>query len=248
MHASSKNNRRDECGSYKSAMEVSAVQSNEKIPFNISRALKVIERATATYPKAALFELAEAGYDSAFEQLVACVISIRTLDETTLIVSQRLFERVRTPQAIAQLEISELANLLKPATFYRQKAVTISNIARITAGLYGGKLPCSPEKLLALPGVGPKCANLVLGIACGQSFIGVDIHVHRVTNRWGYVRASTPEKTMGELEKKLPRRFRVEINRLLVPFGKHICTGSRPKCSTCPVLKMCRQVGVTSHR
>jgi endonuclease-3 len=88
----------------------------------------------------------------------------------------------------------------------------------------------------------------VLGIACGQPFISVDIHVHRVTNRWGYVGASTPEKTMVALGVKLPEKYWVDINRLLVPFGKHICTGVRPKCSTCPVLEMCQQVGVTEYR
>jgi endonuclease-3 len=97
-------------------------------------------------------------------------------------------------------------------------------------------------------GIGPKCANLAMGVACGEAVISVDIHVHRVTNRWGYVRATTPEKTMVALEQILPERYRVEINRLLVPFGKHICTGVSPKCSTCPVLEMCQQVGVTSHR
>jgi endonuclease-3 len=101
--------------------------------------------------------------------------------------------------------------------------------------------------LLSLKGVGPKCANLTLGIACDEPCIGVDVHVHRVTNRWGYVSAKTPEKTMEQLHAKLPRHYRVEINALLVPFGKHICTGDRPKCSSCPLLSMCRQVGVTSH-
>ena len=102
--------------------------------------------------------------------------------------------------------------------------------------------------MLSFEGVGPKCANLVLGIACGQPFIGVDIHVHRVTNRWGYVASPTPEKTMQALTEKLPRRYWIEINRLLVPFGKHICTGKLPRCSTCPVLDMCQQVGVEANR
>jgi endonuclease-3 len=113
---------------------------------------------------------------------------------------------------------------------------------------HGGVVPCDQEVLLSFKGIGPKCANLVLGIACGEPFIGVDVHVHRVTNRWGYVRATTPEKTMVALQKTLPRRWWVEINALLVPFGKHVCTGVAPKCSTCPVLAMCAQVGVTSHR
>ncbi len=90
--------------------------------------------------------------------------------------------------------------------------------------------------------------NLAAGIACGQTMIGVDIHVHRVTNRWGYVQTTTPEKTMLALQERLPRDYWLEINALLVPFGKHICTGARPHCSTCPLLSMCRQVGVTSPR
>ena len=113
---------------------------------------------------------------------------------------------------------------------------------------YDGNLPCDSEILLSFPGVGPKCAHLVLGIACGQPSISVDIHVHRVTNRWGYVKASTPEKTMTALEAKLPREHWIDINRLLVPFGKHICTGERPRCSTCPVLDMCQQVGVEARQ
>jgi endonuclease-3 len=102
--------------------------------------------------------------------------------------------------------------------------------------------------LLSFQGVGPKCANLTLGIACNLPLIGVDIHVHRVTNRWGYVQAPTPEKTMVALQEKLPQPYWIEINALLVPFGKHICTGVAPKCSTCPLLEMCQQVGVTSRR
>ena len=96
--------------------------------------------------------------------------------------------------------------------------------------------------------MGPKCANLALGIACGQARISVDVHVHRIVNRWGYVATRTPEQSTEALGAKLPERYHVEINALLVPFGKHVCTGAAPRCSTCPVLAMCRQVGVTSHR
>jgi len=102
--------------------------------------------------------------------------------------------------------------------------------------------------LTSFKGVGPKCANLTMGVVCGAERISVDIHVHRVTNRWGYVATASPEATMRALEQKLPREYWIEINRLLVPFGKHICTGVRPRCSTCPVLEYCRQVGVTTHR
>ncbi len=101
---------------------------------------------------------------------------------------------------------------------------------------------------MSFDGVGIKCANLTLGIACGQKKISVDVHVHRVTNRWGYVQAKSPEKTTKALMNVLPEKYWIEINRLLVPFGKHICTGLLPSCSTCVVLDMCRQVGVEKHR
>jgi endonuclease III len=147
-----------------------------------------------------------------------------------------------------ELATDEIDTLIRACTFHGAKAPQIHAIARRAVEEYGGELPCDPDVLMSLPGVGPKCANLVLGIACGQPHIGVDIHVHRVTNRWGYVQAATPEQTMAALEQVLPQAFWVEINRLLVPFGKHICTGTLPRCSTCPVLEMCRQVGVTASR
>ena len=220
----------------------------EKKPFDIGTALRRIRKAVKPYPKAALFELAENGFTTTFEQLVACIISIRTYDEVTLPVSRKLFARARTPAEISKLTYEELDALISPSTFHERKASQILAIARRALDDYGGEIPCDPEILMSFSGVGPKCAHLVLGIACGEPFISVDVHVHRVTNRWGYVKTSTPEKTMQALSEKLPRRYWIEINRLLVPFGKHICTGSLPHCSTCPVLDMCQQVGVKAHR
>ncbi len=225
-----------------------AHQSKQKRPFQIGVALRRIRTAVRPYAKAALFELAEEGHTSVFEILIACIVSIRTRDEQTLPIARRLFAKARTPAEVAALSIAELDALIYPSTFHLAKAGTIHAIAEQTLSEHGGELPCEPEALLALKGVGPKCAHLALGIACGRPFIGVDIHVHRVTNRWGYVTASTPEKTMAALQEKLPQRYWVEINKLLVPFGKHLCTGTAPKCSTCPVLEMCRQIGVTQHR
>jgi endonuclease-3 len=219
-----------------------------KRPFNIQVAVRRVREAVKPYPKAALFELAAEGHDSAFEILAACIISIRTLDETTLPTARRLFAVARTPAQVAGLTVPQLDELIAPCVYHEAKAPTIHQIARRAVAEYGGAVPCDPEVLLSFKGVGPKCANLVLGIACGRPFIGVDIHVHQVTNRWGYVEARTPEKTMLALQEKLPRRYWVEINALLVPFGKHVCTGVRPRCSTCPLLDMCRQVGVTTHR
>lgn len=220
----------------------------EKLPFDISIALARIEDAVRPWPKAALFQLFEEGFTSTFEQLLACIISIRTYDEVTLPVSRKLFARARTPAAIGKLSWEELDGLISPSTFHERKANQILAIARQVEEQFGDTLPGDRDVLLSFAGVGPKCANLVLGVACGTPVISVDIHVHRVTGRWGYVKASTPEKTLVALETRLPERYWIDINRLLVPFGKHICTGSRPKCSTCPVLDMCQQVGVVEHR
>jgi endonuclease III len=219
-----------------------------KEPFDIDVAMERIAAAVRPFPKAAMFELAERGYRTPFQQLVACVISIRTRDEESLPISVRLFERAPTAAAIAALSPDEIDALIQPSTFHERKARQIQTIARAVVDEHGGELPCDEEILRAFAGVGPKCANLALGIACGAARISVDVHVDRVVNRWGYVRAATSEGTMRELERTLPERYWVPINALLVPFGKHVCTGVRPKCSTCPVLDMCRQVGVTSHR
>ncbi len=220
----------------------------KKQPFEIGVAIRRIRKAVQPYPKAALFELCAEGHTSVFEILVACLISIRTRDEVTLPTARRLFHNARTPAEMVALSFEEINAIIRTCTFHEPKAAQIRDIALRAVKDHGGTLPCDEEVLLSLHGVGPKCANLVLGIACNRPFIGVDIHVHRVTNRWGYVTAKRPEKTMVLLQQTLPKRYWVEINALLVPFGKHICTGTSPKCSTCPVLEMCRQVGVTTHR
>lgn len=216
--------------------------------FDIDLAIKLISDAVRPFPKAAMFELAEEGFNSPFEQLVACMISIRTYDEVSLPTARKLFARARTPAQVSQLTVEEIDSLINASTFHERKAAQIHEIAKRILNEYDGNLPCDSETLLSFPGIGPKCANLVLGIACGQPSISVDIHVHRVTNRWGYVKASTPEKTMVALETKLPHEHWIDINRLLVPFGKHICTGERPHCSTCPILDMCQQVEVKGQR
>jgi endonuclease-3 len=219
-----------------------------KRPFNLSVVLKRIEAAIAPYPKAAMFELFERGYTSLFEQLVSCIISIRTLDETTIPVSERLFAVARTPAQFLKLTPAKTEELLYGCTFPGQKAYTILGIARIAAEQYNGQLPDNFEKLTEIKGVGPKCANLTLGVAAGHAAISVDVHVHRVVNRWGFIETKQPEQTMLALEAKVPEKKWTDINRLLMPFGKHICTGKLPCCSACPVLEYCSQVGVTNHR
>jgi endonuclease-3 len=222
-------------------------KAKAKQPFDIDVAMSRIREAVRPYPKAAMFELADEGFNSPFEMLVACIISIRTYDEVMLPTARRLFSIARTPEAMSALSVDAIDDAIGNSTFHEAKAAQIRDIAQQVATHYGGALPCDGDVLRSFRGVGPKCANLVLGIACNQPFISVDIHVHRVTNRWGYVKAPTPERTMLALEKVLPKKYWIEINSLLVPFGKHICTGQRPHCSTCPVLDMCQQVGVTTH-
>jgi endonuclease-3 len=217
-------------------------------PFDIDVAMARVAEAVRPYPKAAMFALADRGYRSPFQQLVACIISIRTRDEESLPLSERLFAAAPDARAIAALSPEAIDALITPSTFHERKAHQILAIARRVEDEFGGELPCDDALLRAFAGVGPKCANLALGIACGQPRISVDIHVHRVTNRWGYVRTSSPEQTMLALEAKLPERYWVAINALLVPFGKHICTGTAPRCSTCPLLDMCPRIGVTRHR
>ena len=178
---------------------------------------------------------------------MACLISIRTLDETSIPVSEKLFARARTSKELLSLSPEELEKIPRGSQYPLQKAYTMLGIARVAEEQYDGSLPADFEKLTALKGVGPKCANLALGIAAKKAAISVDIHVHRVVNRWGYIETTTPEKTLPALEQKVPPGKWIDINRLLMPFGKHICVSRLPHCSTCPVLSYCRQVGVTKY-
>jgi endonuclease-3 len=219
-----------------------------KRPFDIDEMMRRIRDAVRDYPDAAMFALRELGYGTLFQQLVACIISIRTTDEVSLPTALALLEQAPTPADIAALEVSEIDAAIRSATFHAPKAAQIHAIARRAVEEYGGELPADAEVLQSFAGVGPKCANLALGVARNVRRVSVDVHVWRVVNRWGYVAARTPEATMLALEEVLPQKYWIEINRRLVPFGKHVCTGVRPKCSVCPVLEYCRQVGVTEHR
>jgi endonuclease-3 len=220
----------------------------KKKPFQIDVAFERIREAVKPFARAALFELRDEGFSSPFEQLVACIISIRTYDEAMIQIARKFFQVARTPPEVLALSPTQIDRLITPSTFHENKAHQIHDIAKRVVEDFGGELPCDYEVLTSLRGVGPKCANLVLGVACNEPRIGVDIHVHRVTNRWSRCNTKTPEQTVKCLEAWLPEKYWIEINELLVPFGKHICTGTLPKCSTCPVLEMCAQVGVTKHR
>lgn len=219
-----------------------------KRPFDVDEAFRRLREATAPLPKAEMFALRDEGYTGVFEQLVSCILSIRTLDEVSGPAARRLFEVARSPAEIAALGVDAILARIDTVAFAPAKAVQIREIARRTVEEFGGDLPADFAVLTSLKGVGPKCANLTLGVARGVSAIAVDVHVHRVTNRWGIVHAPTPETTLAQLEAWLPLEYWVEINERLVPFGKWICTGRAPKCSTCPLREMCAQVSVTNPR
>jgi endonuclease-3 len=220
----------------------------DKRPFEIELVMQRVREAVRPFPRAMLFQLADEGFRGVFQQLVACLISVRTRDEMSLLAARRLFAQASTPAAVAELDINAIDALIRGCAFHLHKAEQIHTIAELTLAEHGPDLPCDFDVLTSFPGIGPKCANLALGIACGQAQLGVDTHVHRITNRWGYVHTRTPDQTLAALTARLPREYWLEINALLVPFGKHLCTPTQPHCSTCPVVDLCEQVGVTSHR
>lgn len=216
--------------------------------FDIDQVMKLVAEAVRPYPPAALFQLADEGYNTPFEQLIACIISIRTYDEVTIPTAHKLFAQARTPKEMAALNPQKIGELIQASSFAERKAGQIHAIAKILSEEYDNQLPCDRKRILSFHGVGPKCANLTLGIACGQPAISVDTHVHRITNRWGYVQTKSPEDTMAALEAKLPQKYWLEINRLLVPFGKHICQPRVPHCTACPLFALCPRIGVRSYR
>ena len=183
-----------------------------------------------------------------FRLLVACVISLRTKDAVTAEASARLFAAARTPATIAALPEARIAKLIFPAGFYNTKARQIREIARRIDAEHGGAVPPDREALLALPGVGRKTANLVLGLGFGIPAICVDTHVHRISNRLGLVRTKTPEQTEHALERALPERHWIDINDLLVTFGQQVCHPTSPRCSSCPLAARCPRIGVTRSR
>ena len=185
---------------------------------------------------------------SPFRLLVACVISLRTKDEVTAESSQRLFSIAPNPDKLAELDVEIIAKAIYPAGFYNTKARQLKDIGRILRDEYGGEVPSDESPLLALPGVGRKTANLVLGLGFGIPAICVDTHVHRISNRLGLVITKTPEQTERALDEVLPRDLWVPINDLLVTFGQNRCHPTSPRCTECPLEDLCPRVGVTRHR
>jgi endonuclease III len=180
--------------------------------------------------------------------LVACILSLRTQDTTTGPAAARLFAVADTPAAMLRLPARRIARLIYPVGFYRTKARVILGLCRDLLERFGGRVPDEIDALLTLKGVGRKTANLVVTMGFNKPGICVDTHVHRISNRLGYVRTRQPEETEMALRGRLPRRFWIGYNDLLVGFGQNVCTPLSPRCSACPVRPLCRRVGVTSSR
>jgi endonuclease III len=183
-----------------------------------------------------------------FRVLIACILSLRTQDTTTGPASERLFAVADTPDAMLALSPRQIERLIYPVGFYRTKARVILGICRDLLERFGERVPDEIDALLTLKGVGRKTANLVVTMGYGKPGICVDTHVHRISNRLGYVRTRTPEETEMALRAKLPKRYWIGYNDLLVAFGQNVCTPISPRCSTCSVRALCRRVGVRSSR
>ena len=198
---------------------------------DIHAAIRILRHEVPKWETPIVTLMAET-YESPFRVLISCILSLRTQDSTTAKASHRLFAVADTPQAMVKLSAKRIEKLIYPVGFYKTKAKNILEIC----------------DLLKFKGVGRKTANLVVTLGYQKPGICVDTHVHRISNRWGYINTKTPEKTEIALRAKLPKQYWIEYNDLLVSFGQHLCRPISPVCSQCPVKKYCKQIGVTLRR
>jgi endonuclease III len=213
----------------------------------IGRLIRTLTRHAPRWRTTALAVVA-AERDDPFRVLIACLLSLRTKDETTGPASARLFALADTPHAMLRLTPRQIERAIFPVGFYRTKARAIRQISRDLIERFGGAVPDEIDALLTLKGVGRKTANLVVTIGFAKPGICVDIHVHRISNRLGFVRTKSPDQTELALRAKLPRRYWIGYNDLLVAFGQNVCRPLSPHCSRCPVARWCRRVGVGRTR
>jgi len=183
-----------------------------------------------------------------FKVLISCILSLRTKDGTTAQASQRLFSLADNPAEMSELSVKEIERVIYPVGFYRTKARNIKEICYTLIKDYDSKVPDEIDELLKLKGVGRKTANLVVTIGYDKDGICVDTHVHRISNRWGYIKTKTPEESEMALRKKLPRRYWKIYNDLLVTFGQNLCKPISPLCSQCNLTKFCNRIGVKKSR
>ncbi|HEX9453707.1 MAG TPA: endonuclease III [Candidatus Binatia bacterium] len=213
----------------------------------IHAAIRILRRQVPKWDTPVVTLMAET-YESPFRVLISCILSLRTQDATTAKASHRLFAVADSPEAMVRLSAKKIEKLIYPVGFYKTKAQNIREMCQLIIDQHHGKVPDEIDELLKFKGVGRKTANLVVTLGYNKPGICVDTHVHRISNRWGYIKTTTPEKTEVALRNKLPGRYWIEYNNLLVNFGQHLCRPISPLCTQCPIKKYCPQIGVTVRR
>ncbi len=213
----------------------------------IHQAIRILRREVPKWETPIVTVVAESSR-SPFLVLISCILSLRTQDTTTTQASHRLFALADTAEKMVRLSTKKIEKAIFPVGFYRTKAKNIGAICRTLLEKYSGEVPDEIDELLKFKGVGRKTANLVVTLGYRKPGICVDTHVHRISNRWGYIRTKNPKETEFALREKLPKQYWIEYNDLLVTFGQHLCRPISPMCSQCPVEKYCDKVGVTKSR
>lgn len=214
----------------------------------ITAVLRIVKREIRQWEEPVLGVVARESNRDPFRILISCLLSLRTKDKTTGEASARLYALAHQPATMLTIPLRQIEQAIYPVCFYRTKAKSIHAICRRLLEVYGGAVPDSIEELVTLSGVGRKTANLVVTVAFGKPGICVDIHVHRISNRWGYVKTETPEETEVALRNKLPKQHWITFNDLLVPYGQHLCQPVSPFCSQCKLTEYCDRVGVKKSR
>lgn len=215
--------------------------------FDIHTAISILREEYRSWKTPAVTIVAQCER-SPFKVLISCIISLRTKDEVTAQASTRLFKRAGTPESMQSVPVDEVAALIYPAGFYRNKALQIVELSGRLVREYDGIVPDEIDELVKFKGVGRKTANLVVTLAYGKPGICVDTHVHRICNRWGYVSTKTPDETESVLRRLLPIEYWIEINDLLVAFGQNQCHPVSPRCSVCRLSGVCARTGVGASR
>ena len=214
----------------------------------IHAAIRIVKREIRQWQEPVVGVVARESDRDPFRILISCLLSLRTKDKTTSEASARLFALAHTPASLLKIPLKKIEQAIYPVGFYRTKAKSIHAICRRLLDVYGGRVPDSIDQLVTLSGVGRKTANLVVTVGYGKPGICVDIHVHRISNRWGYVKTKTPEATEEALRRKLPKQYWITFNDLLVPYGQNLCQPVSPYCSQCKLTKYCERVGVKNSR
>ena len=203
---------------------------------NIDKIVENLQKANQ--PRSEFVNLMEE-FRNPYLVLIACILSLRTNDKTTYPATLRMLELAKTPQEMMNISEDDLANAIYPVGFYKNKAKQIIELSKTIVEKLDGKVPDSIENLTKFNGVGRKTANLVLAKGFGIPAICVDVHVHRIFNRIGYVITKTPDETEFALREKLPQKYWLDINTLMVTHGQNVCKPKKPKCDECPIREFC---------